>query len=77
MTNGVALLASTGDRLHMVLASGSPRVNAGEVLGEVSEAVGGKGGGNATMAHAIAPDAAKGDQALKAGRRLITIALHG
>ena len=76
-TNGVALLASTGERLHMVLASGTPRVNAGEVLGEISEAAGGKGGGNATMAHAIVADGARGDQALKAGRRLITLALNG
>ena len=76
-TNGVALLASTGERLHMVMASGTPRVNAGEVLGEISEAAGGKGGGNATMAHAIVADGARGDQALKAGRRLITLALNG
>ncbi len=76
-TNGVALLVSAGDRLHIVLASGSPRVNAGDILGEVSESLGGKGGGNATMAHAIAPDGSKGEQALKAGRRLITLALNG
>ena len=76
-TNGVALLVSSSDRLHMVLASGSPRVNAGDLLGEVSESLGGKGGGNATMAHAIAPDGARGDLALKAGRRLITLALNG
>ncbi len=76
-TNGVALLVSASDRLHMVLASGSPRVNAGDILGEISESLDGKGGGNATMAHAIAPDGSKGDMALKAGRRLITLALNG
>ncbi|HIH04375.1 MAG TPA: alanine--tRNA ligase, partial [Methanoregulaceae archaeon] len=76
-TNGVALLVSASDRLHMVLASGSPRVNAGDILGEISESLDGKGGGNPTMAHAIAPDGSKGDVALKAGRRLITLALNG
>jgi hypothetical protein len=29
------------------------------------------------MAHAIAPDGSKSEQALKAGRRLITLALNG
>ncbi len=76
-TNGVALLASSSDRLHMVLASGTPRVNAGAVLGEISEAVGGKGGGNMTMAHAISPEPELGGEALKTGRRLITTALNG
>lgn len=75
--NGVALLVTSSDRLHMVLASGAPRVDAGQILGEVSESLGGKGGGNATMAHAIVPDGTKGPQALKSGRRLITLALNG
>ena len=75
--NGVALLASSSDRLHMVLASGTPRVNASEILGEIAEAVGGKGGGNMTMAHAISPERERGGDALKAGRRLISTALNG
>lgn len=75
--NGVALLASSSDRLHMVLASGTPRVNAGEILGEVAEALGGKGGGNMTMAHAISPERERSADALRAGRRLITTALNG
>lgn len=76
-SNGVALLASSSDRLHLVLASGTPRVNAEAVLGEISEAVGGKGGGNMTMAHAISPERERSAEALKAGRRLITTALNG
>jgi alanyl-tRNA synthetase len=76
-TNGVALLVSSTDRLHMVLASGTARVNAAELLNEISTLVGGKGGGNANMAHAISPESEKGAEALRAGRRLITAALHG
>lgn len=76
-TNGVALLVSAGDRVHMVLASGTPRVNAAAVLGEVSGALGGKGGGNATMAQAIVPDGSKSADALKSGRRLLGQALNG
>ena len=75
--SGVALLVSSAESLHMVLASGSPRVNAEKVLKELSDSIGGKGGGNASMAHAISTDAARGEEALAAGRRLIASALNG
>jgi alanyl-tRNA synthetase len=74
---GVALIAGTGDTVRVVLASGDPRVNAGEIISQVCSLLGGKGGGKPTMAQGGGPDANQLDLALKVGRERIIAALHG
>jgi alanyl-tRNA synthetase len=74
---GVALLAGSGESVRVVLASGSEKVNAGEIIGQVCELLGGKGGGKQAMAQGGGPDAGKLDLALKVGRERIIAALHG
>jgi alanyl-tRNA synthetase len=73
---GVALLAASGDTVRVVLASGDPRVNAGEIIGQVCGLLGGKGGGKATVAQGSGPDLQKIDLALNVGRERIIAALH-
>jgi alanyl-tRNA synthetase len=74
---GVALLASSGETVRVVLASGDSRVNAGEIIGQVCGLLGGKGGGKATVAQGSGPDHQKLDLALNVGRERIIAALHG
>jgi len=74
---GVALIAGIGDTVRVVLASGDPRVNAGEIISQVCSLLGGKGGGKPSMAQGGGPDAAQLDLALKVGRERIIAALHG
>ena len=74
---GVALIAGTGDTVRVVLASGDPRVNAGEIISQVCSLLGGKGGGKPSMAQGGGPDTAQLDLALKVGRERIIAALHG
>jgi len=73
---GVALLAATGETVRVVLASGDPRVNAGEIIGQVCSLLGGKGGGRPAMAQGGGPDAAQLDLALKVGRERIIAGLN-
>jgi alanyl-tRNA synthetase len=73
---GVALLAGAGDTVRVVLASGDPRVNAGEIIGQVCSLLGGKGGGKPSMAQGGGPDVSQLDLALKVGRERILAALH-
>jgi alanyl-tRNA synthetase len=74
---GVALIAGAGDTVRVVLTSGDPRVNAGEIIGQVCSLLGGKGGGKPSMAQGGGPDADQLDLALKVGRERIIAALHG
>ncbi|PKL70829.1 MAG: alanine--tRNA ligase [Methanomicrobiales archaeon HGW-Methanomicrobiales-1] len=74
---GVALLAGVGETVRVVLASGEPRVNAGDIIGQVCSLLGGKGGGKPTMAQGGGPDANQVDLALKVGRERIIAALQG
>ena len=74
---GVALIAGAGDTVRVVLTSGDPRVNAGEIISQVCSLLGGKGGGKPTMAQGGGPDANQLDLALKVGRERIIAALHG
>jgi alanyl-tRNA synthetase len=60
-----------------VLASGSQKVNAGEIIGQVCELLGGKGGGKPGMAQGSGQNAAQLDFALKVGKERIISALHG
>ena len=54
---GVALFAGAGDTVRVVLTSGDPRVNAGEIISQVCSLLGGKGGGKQAMAQGGGPDA--------------------
>ncbi len=74
---GIALLAGVGDTVRVVLASGEPRVNAGDIIGQVCSLLGGKGGGKPSMAQGGGPDANQVDLALNVGRERIIAALQG
>ena len=74
---GIALLAGVGETVRVVIASGEPRVNAGEIIGQVCSLLGGKGGGKPTMAQGGGPDANQIDLALNVGRERIIAALQG
>ena len=73
---GVALIAGVGDTVRVVLASGNPRVNAGEIISQVCSLLGGKGGGKPSMAQGGGPDANQLDLAMKVGRERILAALQ-
>jgi alanyl-tRNA synthetase len=74
---GIALLAGGGESARVVLTSGNGKVNAGEIIGQVCEILGGKGGGKPAMAQGGGPETGKLDLALKVGRERIIAALHG
>jgi alanyl-tRNA synthetase len=74
---GIALLATGGETVRVVLASGDSRVNAGDIIGQVCSLLGGKGGGKPMLAQGGGPDANQLDLALKVGRERIIDALHG
>ncbi len=74
---GVALIAGAGETTRVVLASGNPKVNAGEIIGQVCELLGGKGGGKPTLAQGGGPNVAQIDLALNVGRERIIASLHG
>jgi alanyl-tRNA synthetase len=74
---GVALIAGSGNPVRVVLTSGDPRVNAGDIISQVCSLLGGKGGGKPSMAQGGGPDTGQLDLALKVGRERIIAALHG
>jgi alanyl-tRNA synthetase len=74
---GVALVGGAGETARVVLASGDLRVNAGEIIGQVCELLGGKGGGKPSLAQGGGPETGKLDLALKVGRERILAALNG
>jgi len=74
---GVALLAGTGETVRVVLASGDPRVDAGEIIAQVCSLLGGKGGGRPAIAQGGGPDASQIELALNVGRERIIAALKG
>jgi alanyl-tRNA synthetase len=73
---GVALLASAKERVHVVLMSGTDRVNAGEIIGQVCVLLGGKGGGSKSMAQGGGPTVDQVGLALKVGKERILAALN-
>ena len=74
---GVALLGGASETARVVLASGSLKVNAGEIIGQVCELLGGKGGGKPSLAQGGGPAINQLDLALKVGRERIIAAIHG
>jgi alanyl-tRNA synthetase len=73
---GVALLASAKGRAHVVLMSGTDRINAGEIIGQVCVLLGGKGGGSKSMAQGGGPTVDQIGLALRVGRERILAALN-
>ncbi len=73
---GVALLAGGDGRVNVVAASGTPVVDASEVVREVCSLLGGKGGGKPSLAQGAGKDASRLDAALAHGRELIGKRLH-
>ncbi len=75
---GVALLLSkNAERAEAIIASGIPRVNAGDIIGQISSLLGGKGGGNPTLARGGGGNIDQIELALKVGRERIAAAIHG
>lgn len=74
---GVALLAGAGESVRVVLASGDPRVNAGEIIGQVCTLLGGKGGGKPALAQGGGPDATQLELALNVGKERIISSING
>ena len=76
-SGGIALLIAGGDTARAVVASGDPGLKAGDLIASVCTILGGKGGGKPNLAQGGGPDVTKIDEALAAGKELITTALHG
>ncbi len=73
---GVAFfLSKTGDRIDAVISSGTAAVNAGEIIGQVTGLLGGKGGGSPALGRGGGPAIGQMELALKVGRERVTAAL--
>ncbi len=69
---GVALIAGGTDRIHVVASSGTPAVNASEIVREVCTLLGGKGGGKPGLAQGSGVSGESLDAALARGKELIS-----
>jgi alanyl-tRNA synthetase len=69
---GVAVLISKGDSARVVVASQVEQVKAGELVREVAQVLGGKGGGKPTLAQGEGPDIGSIDMALKRAREILS-----
>jgi alanyl-tRNA synthetase len=75
---GVALLlGKNGERAEAIITSGIPQVNAGDIIGQISTMLGGKGGGNASLARGGGSNVDQIDLALKVGRERIAASIQG
>ena len=75
---GVAfLLSKNGERAEAIITSGIPQVNAGEIIGQISTMLGGKGGGNASLARGGGGNTDQIELALKVGRERIAASIQG
>jgi alanyl-tRNA synthetase len=68
---GVAVLISKGDSAHVVVASRVDQVKAGDLVREVAQVLGGKGGGKPTLAQGGGPDIGAIDLALARARDIL------
>ncbi len=69
---GVALIAGGTDRVHVVASSGTPAVNASEIVREVCSLLGGKGGGKPGLAQGSGVAGESLNEALARGKELIS-----
>jgi alanyl-tRNA synthetase len=67
----VAVLISKGDSAHIVVASRVEQVKAGELIREVAQVLGGKGGGKPTLAQGGGPDTGAIDVAIERARDIL------
>lgn len=74
---GVALIAGGQDRLHVVVASATDKVDARDVLTSVCAKLGGKGGGKPNLAQGSGPESGKLEEGFQAGRERILALLNG
>jgi len=73
---GIALLLSKNRKVHVVVSSGSVRVNASDIIQTVCHILGGKGGGTAQLAQGSGQNADFAEKALETGRNTIYALLH-
>ncbi|MCU0629563.1 MAG: alanine--tRNA ligase [Methanoregulaceae archaeon] len=74
---GVAFfLSKNGERVDAVITSGIIEVNAGEIIGQVTGLLGGKGGGTPAVGRGGGPAVEQMELAIKVGRERITAALN-
>ena len=69
---GVAVLISKGESAHVVVASSVDQIKAGELVREVAQVLGGKGGGKPTLAQGGGPDIGSIELALKRARDILS-----
>ncbi|MDD4126846.1 MAG: alanine--tRNA ligase, partial [Methanomicrobium sp.] len=69
---GVGLIAGGNETIHVVAASGISSVDAGEIVKTVCNILGGKGGGKPGLAQGVGNDKTQIQNALSAGKELIT-----
>jgi len=74
---GVGLIAGGKERVHVVVASGTDAVNAGEIVKEVCGILGGKGGGKPGLAQGVGKMPEKLEEALSSGKELIISKING
>jgi alanyl-tRNA synthetase len=75
-TGGVAVLISRNERVHVVVSSGHPAVNAVTVVQRVCQVLGGRGGGTPKLAQGSGTRVENVDQALEESRAAIRAELH-
>jgi alanyl-tRNA synthetase len=75
-TGGVAVLISRNERVHVVVSSGHPNVNAVTVVQRVCQVLGGRGGGNPKLAQGSGTRVENVDKALDESRAAIRAELH-
>ncbi len=75
-TGGVAVLISRNERVHVVVSSGHPSVNAVTVVQRVCQVLGGRGGGNPKLAQGSGTKVENIEQALEESRAAIRAELH-
>jgi alanyl-tRNA synthetase len=74
---GVAFFVSkNGERVDAIITSGTEAVNAGEIVGQVTGLLGGKGGGTPAIGRGGGPAVEQMELAIKVGRERIIAALN-
>jgi alanyl-tRNA synthetase len=69
---GVAVLISKGESACVVVSSGVAGVKAGDLVRDVAQVLGGKGGGKPTLAQGGGPDVGAIGKALERAREILS-----